>query len=944
MACNLFCSFEDLTVTPGEQIVCSGKVVPVEKCRNPGTPTLRLYYRELSKHPNIKNAVGEKSSLIVYEYHLIMARAGLFYEGTEGLNICKIHRDKLGWKWQRPDKSCYHPEHETWSKTVRSYERTLGVNVVTLDLSKKLFRDYGTLLPIGTGICDVCFNKEKVTFRMPCEDVGEAFTTSSFEADAQFNLKHEMPRIANKEEAETGFVEVESEAYPICLTKVNPDGSGFIETDGHFASSCELNENGVENTMMSDKSGLVASTSSESDLKEPSEEVEGSLCNIVFHVCTSCLQGFESEEELKEHRVKMHGEKVPQEGDSKTHKCEVCSETFDDYVDLCTHHFLKHHVDDSQQNQIVEVTGLQGYTNKKRKHCNRDAGPSQKRIITQGQDPNCALTESELDAMFEFLVPSVQLKVNFSAWDHTCRFCHKSFIEYEPYRLHLRTHRIDGNISCPICGDEFECMRLLYEHMKAHEEENSAIKSRRGKPKFCDHCCYIFSDSFIKTRGCLIEGKEHSEVAMSHVCVFCIAACSCTMDFPADGFLPVPYRCEVALCFAVFQLESDMALHCYYNHDECHICGYHIPNMQKDSRKDRCDIYEDHLRVTHKCPKCGKMFKIQKEKTRHILEEHKQPQKKVKGRPSNKKCYSCGATFKKIEEKKQHVESYCPVLKKKTRVPKHFEGMVMPEGQGSDVKAVPLTIQLNNRRGLVYPKKLHNPFVCLFCMNLLKTQLDFDVHKVTCKPILKCTSCEMNLRESEGFDFHARSCENCRTFSCVMCRKFTGEPEVAFEHARLCKKKSSFMMAICTKCKQRVSSYEDAQIHRCPTIEEVCEKKQALVGKKKKEVDSKTAVETKKSKPAVIPGEYRCRYCGLNLPRKVSSHELYCTYNTAKSRRMIYGCDYCNVKYNTRDERDVHLMTCLRGKCDFCHENFGNEGHRIMHMRGCHYKPKTSTF
>jgi hypothetical protein len=51
-------------------------------------------------------------------YHLIR-----IISGTEGLNICDTHRDELGWKWERPDKSCYHPDHATWSQDpeVRPY-------------------------------------------------------------------------------------------------------------------------------------------------------------------------------------------------------------------------------------------------------------------------------------------------------------------------------------------------------------------------------------------------------------------------------------------------------------------------------------------------------------------------------------------------------------------------------------------------------------------------------------------------------------------------------------------------------------------------------------------------------------------------------------------------------------------------------------------------------
>jgi uncharacterized C2H2 Zn-finger protein len=749
---------------------------------------------------------------------------------------------------------------------------------------------------------------------------------------------------------------VESQAYPVSLMKVNPDGLSVIQAQGHLEDFSDTNYNDIENSVNENtqlgenpmNNVVVENIQSEIVLKEPALEVEASICNIVFHVCTTCLQGFETEEGLTEHREKVHEETVVE--DKTIHNCEICSESFDDYVDLCSHHFLKHHLDHDQQNQTVQVTGTGTGTGRKRKLDNdsiRSSNAKRPNMITQGRDPDSTLTESEMEAMFEFLVPSVQLNVNFSAWDHTCRFCHKSFLEYEPYRLHLRQHRIDSNISCPICGDEFDAMSEMYDHMKTHEQENS-IKLRRSQPKFCDHCCCIFPDSFIKTRGCLIEGKEHSTVEMSHVCVFCMAACSCTMDFPTDGHLPIPYRCEFSRCYAVFQLESDMARHSYYNHDECHVCQYRIPTMQRDPKALRIEIYEDHLRVTHKCPKCGQVFKKQKDKTRHILEEHKQPKKKPIGRPSNRKCYSCGASFQKIEDKKIHVESYCPVLKKSSaRLENQLEGLVLPEG--SDVGVIPMTVPLKNKGGIVFPRKLYNQFVCLFCMNLVKTQLDFDVHKVTCKPILKCTSCEMNLRESEGYDFHTRSCKTCRTLSCVMCRKFTGEPEAAFNHARLCKKKSLFMMACCAKCKQRVPSYDAAQLHKCNITtktkaeeQEVAEK--MLKKKKNATILSVSMLETKaKPKPADLPGQYRCRFCNLNLPRKVSSHELYCTYNTDSNRRMIYGCDYCNIKYPTRDDRDVHLMTCLRGKCDFCHENFGNEGHRIMHMRGCHYKPKCSS-
>ncbi|XP_033639883.1 uncharacterized protein LOC117300261 [Asterias rubens] len=87
------------------------------------------------------------------EWKLILLRCGLFdvdaYHMFSDKTICPAHRYKLGLSWTSTRKCC-HPLHEGKGKPYR------GANKTT---SREVFVRWGTLIPVGTGICRGCLSK-----------------------------------------------------------------------------------------------------------------------------------------------------------------------------------------------------------------------------------------------------------------------------------------------------------------------------------------------------------------------------------------------------------------------------------------------------------------------------------------------------------------------------------------------------------------------------------------------------------------------------------------------------------------------------------------------------------------------------------------------------------------------------------------------------------------
>ena len=110
--------------------------VPLRSCRRDITSHLQ---RLKTSQANIRG-----------EWQLILLRAGLFDEDGETLTICPLHRDIFGtiWNSSRPVTKCHHPLH--------GRSRAKPERGISLEISKEIQVYWGVLVPIGSGICELC--------------------------------------------------------------------------------------------------------------------------------------------------------------------------------------------------------------------------------------------------------------------------------------------------------------------------------------------------------------------------------------------------------------------------------------------------------------------------------------------------------------------------------------------------------------------------------------------------------------------------------------------------------------------------------------------------------------------------------------------------------------------------------------------------------------------
>ncbi|XP_061195045.1 uncharacterized protein LOC133203241 [Saccostrea echinata] len=121
----------------------------------------------------LKNGIrsGMKGEADVFsEADLICKRVRLFTI-EEAFTVCPYHRDFLGVHW-RPKTSCQYPDHQGNAKPYRSFNSLV---------SKRMVSEFGTLVPIGSGICRKCHG-DYLNLPSSIGMIGEAQAETDIEA------------------------------------------------------------------------------------------------------------------------------------------------------------------------------------------------------------------------------------------------------------------------------------------------------------------------------------------------------------------------------------------------------------------------------------------------------------------------------------------------------------------------------------------------------------------------------------------------------------------------------------------------------------------------------------------------------------------------------------------------------------------------------------------
>ena len=219
MAASLTCSFSKHSSIPcgnSKHYRNIKEYVPLRSCRRDITSHLQ---RLKTSQANIKG-----------EWQLILLRAGLFDEDGETLTICPLHRDIFGtiWNSSRPVAKCHHPLH--------GRRRAKPERGISLEISKEIQVYWGVLVPIGSGICELC---GLLSFPLSSFFLSFFFFSNTYSfCSLNSRYMHQVQKITFRRKREKRNTNTSGEY--ILTSKVVPLVTQFFCLFGNLAAKSEL--------------------------------------------------------------------------------------------------------------------------------------------------------------------------------------------------------------------------------------------------------------------------------------------------------------------------------------------------------------------------------------------------------------------------------------------------------------------------------------------------------------------------------------------------------------------------------------------------------------------------------------------------------------------------------------------------------------------------------
>ena len=377
--------------------------------------------------------------------------------------------------------------------------------------------------------------------------------------------------------------------------------------------------------------------------------------------CGICLELFESNDELHEHKEKVH-----------SHDCEFCTEVFFSAADLDSH-IKKVHPDEEP---ICNVCQAQFDTLKSlRKH---------KRSVHKRKDAKMKCQDCGKVCSSPYAYYLHERAVHKKVEHYTCDICGKSFTYHNTLKLHklhhagerpfkctvpncgksyLSSSHLKGHITavhsgekkfvCPVCNKRFPYEHSLKTHMPLHTDQREFI------------CC-VCSKGFV-TQGALRSHEAlHEPNQGSYQCKECGKTYRTPNQLRGHERRHTPdrnrYMCHICGCTFMFRsnLEAHAVVHRTDKTFHCKLC--------EKSFKTYATLYS-HMKVhqTEKpfmCEICAKGFK-----TKECLKAHSRRHSGEK--PF--KCVLCKSCFPDKGGLSKHLKTVhstkpnfqCPACKKK---------------------------------------------------------------------------------------------------------------------------------------------------------------------------------------------------------------------------------------------------------------------------------------
>ncbi|GAB0090379.1 hypothetical protein DMENIID0001_051080 [Sergentomyia squamirostris] len=343
--------------------------------------------------------------------------------------------------------------------------------------------------------------------------------------------------------------------------------------------------------------------------------------------CDKCEESFNSFGALRFHMGKVHVDK----------NCKVCGQVMATLTDQHRHKTMHQNAEsykyecDICHKRFARITSLKLHKSK----------------IHSGGDLKC-LSCPETFTKPVYLIGHA-LEAHGDDKPFGCSICNYRSNRQYHVEIHYRSHSLDMQIHCDICGRFFTNNSNFNTHKRQHENANADIDYRT-----CKECGKVFA-----RRTYL---NKHMKIHTGDLPFTCG---DCNKKFTTKGQLAAhmvshsnirPFQCDV--CAKTFPRSGTLKIHMRFHTNErpyqCRICSkaFHSSTLRTthekthtgDTRKYTCSycskvyvshkFYKQHLKMhesnvmTYSCPTCGICFMKMSRLNRHILTHVKDTEQK----------------------------------------------------------------------------------------------------------------------------------------------------------------------------------------------------------------------------------------------------------------------------------------------------------------------------
>ncbi|XP_061725104.1 zinc finger protein 808-like [Cydia pomonella] len=577
----------------------------------------------------------------------------------------------------------------------------------------------------------------------------------------------------------------------------------------------------------------------------------------------------------------------------------------------------------SPENSTIQDFDIEAHISKKVKLEKKDT-PEEYKFSGSGLKANkCNIAVKNLDVLRDSDNTGNAIK---------CGLCDLSFVLFESYQSHYKTHTISDTAKCYKCTGKFPVVELLIEHLLIVHSEDMA---------YCTLCYALLSQSKLaqhmidhhakkvevinaatvplitKDGRCKTCNQTSIVPNIPHICVFNYECTECKEDCIHERFIKsyieqikdnkAVYKCTD--CEYMYKTKQDIIKHANYMHlrhmsHQCVVCKMKFATQNELSKHNvsthftckRCKKVFSEKNLNHDChikndnmicEACGQRFNHQK-----LYHKHKETALAIRDQ-----CILCHDFVPNVCNLSRHMQVKHQVYLKKVNETIFYECTICQQKFDDG-------INFRQHRCL---------YDCNICERRFINKILYERHlqaHMGVKPQLKCCVCNLQMRDKYAFSNHMAT--HTHHGKCPICLTY-------FKRNIL---------------KKHIESHESLETNslKCPHCVLVCE--------------NRNQYEVHVNRFHLMRRPYQCDICSkafygkLRLREHIKEH--------ASHRRRI-KCPVCEKRFARKPTMERHLKLHSSGQlynCDLCEKMYISaallEQHRKCHTDNPQSKPETA--